>query len=369
MNLNQPTNFRRIRVAVRPRCNFRMRLIAAFTLVELLVVIAIIGILIALLLPAVQAAREAARRSGCSNSIKQWALAMQTHHDAKKMLPTASSTDTTGNRQSWPPQLWPFIEEKTLAGQYNYSVSFAASPNAIPSTLNGVLAQPVPSYYCPSDRGAPAYAKGDAFWRVRGNYAVNWGPVAFCLPTGTATPSSYAPFGFKDFNPCANLGTGGANTTPAGNIGQGRNGPRRSRMKDFTDGTSKTMVLSEKIMYPDDTQFDQRGDLLNDDAGGEFMTISQPNDTGPDLLKSAACAAGGTPYCVNKAPNLLYPYLPCADCTTSTGYYQAARSLHSGGVNVGMADGSVQFVSDNVALKVWQAASTMNGGEPQVLGN
>jgi prepilin-type N-terminal cleavage/methylation domain-containing protein/prepilin-type processing-associated H-X9-DG protein len=340
---------------------------AAFTLVELLVVIAIIGILIALLLPAVQAAREAARRSGCSNNVKQWVLAMQNHLDVKKVLPTASSTDQNGNRQSWPPQLWPYIEEKELFTQYNFNTAWFNTPNCIQSSTNGLIAQPVAAYYCPSDRGIPAYAKGDTNWRVRGNYALNWGPVAFCLPSGAKVPTAWAPFGFKDFNPCANIGAGGANTTPTANIGQGRNGPRKTAVKDIIDGLSQTMLVSEKIMYPDDNQGDQRGDLINDDAGGEFMTLDIPNSRFGDALKSSACAAGTT-YCVNTGtPPTLYPLLPCIDCQPSTGYYQYARSMHPGGVNVGMADGSVTFVSDVIALNIWQAISTENGGESLAL--
>src|SRR4051794_30475170 len=86
----------------------------AFTLVELLVVIAIIGILVALLLPAVQAAREAARRTKCVNQLKQWSTAMQMHHDVKKRLPSAAySSDGTdnGSRHGWVPYLWPYVEE------------------------------------------------------------------------------------------------------------------------------------------------------------------------------------------------------------------------------------------------------------------
>src|SRR5688572_27436317 len=84
----------------------------AFTLVELLVVIAIIGVLVALLLPAVQAAREAARRSSCTNNLKQYGLAMQNHHDTYLKLPFAGSTAPV--RTSWVSQLWPFFEQGTL---------------------------------------------------------------------------------------------------------------------------------------------------------------------------------------------------------------------------------------------------------------
>src|SRR5438045_2822156 len=107
-----------------------------FTLVELLVVIAIIGILVALLLPAVQAAREAARRTQCTNNLKQWTLAMQNHHSAKNKFNsggylryvTGSTTNTV--RQSWPPQLWPYMEETSVVAQWDFDKAFYLPPNA-----------------------------------------------------------------------------------------------------------------------------------------------------------------------------------------------------------------------------------------------
>src|SRR5690606_6282791 len=136
--------------------------------------------------------------------------------------------------------------------------------------------------------------------------------------------------------------------------GRGRNGPRRSRIKDFLDGTSKTLLMSEKIMHPRDDVDDQRGDLLNDDGGGSvFSTVSTPNTSDFDYLKP------GFNYCVSVLPDL-----PCTNGTTATGYYQAARSRHPVGVNAALADGSVRFVSNNIGLNLWKALSTMNGEEP-----
>ena len=317
-----------------------------FTLVELLVVIAIIGVLVALLLPAVQAAREAARRMQCTNNLKQWALCLQNHHDARKQLPAASYSSPTANRQSWPPQLWPFIEATALADQYDYSVAFYAVPNCVANSTNSPVATPLPAYYCPSDRGSPAYAKGNTFWSVRGNYALNWGPVPFCLPQGQPTPTAYAPFGFRDFNPCS----ANSNSHAAG---AGRAAPRRSRFKDFTDGASKTLLISEKIMHPTDAVLDLRGSILNDDGGGNvFSTVSTPNSSDVDFTKP------GFSYCT---PSL--PELPCEVGTTTNGYYESARSRHTGGVLAGMADGSVHFFAETVALNLWQDLSTMNDGK------
>jgi prepilin-type N-terminal cleavage/methylation domain-containing protein len=142
------TNHKRWEVGDRSAPAFRFLVSSkAFTLVELLVVIAIIGILIALLLPAVQAAREAARRSGCSNNVKQWVLAMQNYQTAKKQFP-AGSSNVAGNRQGWPPQLWPFIGETVLFAQYHFDVAFQSTPTTI-SQNQGPCAVVVPAYYAP----------------------------------------------------------------------------------------------------------------------------------------------------------------------------------------------------------------------------
>ncbi len=135
----------------------RRRLSRGFTLVELLVVIAIIGILIALLLPAVQAAREAARRSQCTNNLKQWGLAVQMYESANTWLPFGSHQ---APRRSWPPNLWPFVEENELAVQFQYGVDFWLPPNL------ALCAFQLPLNFCPSDRWAMWY--GDPYTRARG---------------------------------------------------------------------------------------------------------------------------------------------------------------------------------------------------------
>lgn len=322
-----------------------------FTLVELLVVIAIIGILIALLLPAVQAAREAARRSQCVNNLKQWGLAMQTYLGAHRQLPYAGARlpyGATGlppgftpssnlNRHTWVPQLWPYIECAQLASMYNFSVGFYQLPNASGGVAGTPLSFKVPTYYCPSD----SYVEPRIDY-VRGNYAVNWGPVAWPLDTSTVPPgiiNAIAPFGFLDF--------------------KSRDKPRRSRSKDFTDGMSKTMLMSEKLIHPSPgtsvSVHDGRGDFFNDDESRAiYMTFNTPNTTDFDYVKVAG-------YCVS----LPQQNLPCTTATTATGNHVAARSKHPGGVNIGMADGSVHFVTNTVALGIWQTISTMNDGKTQ----
>ena len=111
-----------------------------FTLVELLVVIAIIGILVALLLPAVQAAREASRRTQCGNHLKQWATAMHNFHDTYKRLPIGARNNP---RQTWVMHLWPFIEQLSLDQQNDVNIAFYVPPGTIGGTMQGLCGQRV----------------------------------------------------------------------------------------------------------------------------------------------------------------------------------------------------------------------------------
>src|SRR5438876_11446696 len=111
----------------------RGRLPRGFTLVELLVVIAIIGVLVALLLPAVQAAREASRRMKCQNNLRQFALAMHNAHDTNLKLPYAGTTSPV--RASWVSQVWPYFEQNGMAQKYDTTVGFYQPPNTVPLTF------------------------------------------------------------------------------------------------------------------------------------------------------------------------------------------------------------------------------------------
>lgn len=309
------------------------RKLHAFTLVELLVVIAIIGILVGLLLPAVQAAREAARRMSCQNNLKQWGLAIHLYHDANRRFPEAAR----GNpRTSWPPLLWPYIEQGNAFATYQFNVGFWEPPNTIPNLYTGIAAQQLPMYACPSDR-SPAFFTGDQFYRVRGNYVLNWGPGFYRYNPANSTPQrpiARAPFGFEDW--------------------WDRSKPLKTTFGSLTDGTSNTLMMSEQIVPRLDATTDHRGDIINDNgAGNIFMTLFTPN-SGIDNLRAAFCPGPSSPS--------HDPTLPCQPADGEL-LRTAARSRHSGGVQVTMCDGSVQFVSNNIALAVWQALSTANGGE------
>jgi prepilin-type N-terminal cleavage/methylation domain-containing protein len=305
------------------------RLPTAFTLVELLVVIAIIGILVALLLPAIQAARESGRRASCQNTLRQWGMAMQNFHATNKKIPEGNRSNP---RRVWVVFTWPYVEDQQHLVEFDETKHFYEPPNTIQNTTNGIYAKPIPTYYCASDRPGALW-KGDPYWRSRGNYVINWGHMA--TPYKASDPEQspklgLAPFGYKDH--------------------ARRDMPRQSGFKDFTDGTSHTMLLSEVIMAARDEEYDIRGDMLNDDTPCTmYMTINTPN-SGTDV---APFIPTGGPSSENP------PYTS----TGSANSHKAARSRHPGGVNVIMADCSLRFVSNDIALTTWRALGTMNGSE------
>ena len=161
----------------------------AFTLVELLVVIAIIGILIALLLPAVQAAREAGRRTQCENNLKQWGLGVQTYANAQKHLPIGARDNP---RQTWVMFLWAYIGEVPLHAKNDVSQPFYLPPGSIDNSMAGLTGQFVALYYCPDDgSGADQNNPATQHQRRRGNYVINWGNSAYGAPI---EPAGQAPF-------------------------------------------------------------------------------------------------------------------------------------------------------------------------------
>jgi prepilin-type N-terminal cleavage/methylation domain-containing protein/prepilin-type processing-associated H-X9-DG protein len=312
---------------------------SGFTLVELLVVIAIIGILVALLLPAIQAAREAGRRSTCQNTIRQWAIAMHNYHSAKNRLPEPLRSN---KRRVWVVYTWPYLEAADHAALFDQTKDFAEGPtNTVAGTTDGIYAKPEAIYYCPSDRPGALW-KGDQFWRCRGNWVLNWGQVAmnnappYSPPNANwSTKFGLAPFGLKDVSDSKN--------------------PRVVSFKDITDGTSHTMLLSEVVCTAQDDIWDVRGDMLNDGEGcTEYMTIDTPNTSVRDV----------TPYCI---PSPAGPENPPGEVGAYA--HKAARSRHPGGVNVVFADSSLRFVTDDILQTVWQMLGTMNGGEVIPDGN
>jgi type II secretory pathway pseudopilin PulG len=287
------------------------------------VVIAIIGILVALLLTAIQAAREAARRSQCQNNLKQWGTAMHLFHDAKKRLPIGSRSNP---RQTWVMYLWPYIEEFGLHSQNNINQHFYLPPGTIGGTLNGLTGRYVTLYYCPSDMGADQ-TNGN-YQRRRGNYVVNWGNQLYG-EVRDPVPPGFAPFS---------------------HIKGDRRMPRDTSLGDIADGTTNTLMMSEVLKAWSADDNDWRGDIQNDDGVFRFHTRLSPNTSAPDVIESGWFQPTGD---------------PAMPATAGAGAVQvtAARSRHAGGVNVSLCDVSVRFVSNDIALDAWKALGSMNGAE------
>lgn len=327
-----------------------------FTLVELLVVIAIIGVLVALLLPAVQAAREAARRSTCLNKLKQLALAHQNYHSAFDHFPKAPRLDTKDDDPIYI-DLLPYIEGSILAERYNEARR--SDDTLQPRDLFELLSSRDPTFECPSDTprqflysldGQATEYIGD--WK--GNYGFNWGSYRYeeqAPPDNILNMMTDRPAGF----------TGGPGPyQPNKEIG----------MRRIVDGTSNTLLQMELIQAPTggppNTQIDRRGRIWLPGGGGvEVMTLMAPNSS-----KSSGSAAAADLFNRGIGPDVGYcvdrpeENLPCQRVSSDPAPHSlASRSYHSGGVQVSLCDGSARFISDDIDIWAWRALSTRAGEE------
>jgi prepilin-type N-terminal cleavage/methylation domain-containing protein/prepilin-type processing-associated H-X9-DG protein len=295
-----------------------MKFRRGFTLVELLVVIAIIGVLVALLLPAVQAAREAARRTECSNKLKQLGLAIQNYHDTYQVFPPQSfpahgSTDAWG----WGPMIFPYMELQALyeAVKPNSAMPPGVFVGTLPKSstpINGVLIlqQKVPSFICPSDvnivlnqfyANPRAAANGDRY--SKSNYLCNQNVLTKAFGTFAGPPGP----------PCRGL-------------------------RHITDGSSNTLMLGERALRIN--PIDRRST-----AG---VVWGKPSNN-PD---SATCFHPNYPI-NSRDPtddfraNNYSQYVTNAAAHTCNSHL--ASSNHPGGAQFGLCDGSVRFISDNIA--------------------
>ncbi len=318
-----------------------------FTLVELLVVIAIIGILVALLLPAIQAAREAARRTQCSNNLKQLALALHNYHDVYNCFPPAVAGD--GRRATWFLRTMPFIEMGAVADQIDWS---DASPIWNRGQLRDLMESRFPAVMCPSDPNVRS-RKPRGFY---GNYMANFGTVRFYHPNTVI--QGVSPFGDGIFY---------ANSYTA--------------FADITDGLSNTLLLGEILISPaigdsfSSGTYEARGCLWDADSGGGiFSARAEPNSGTPDMF--AYCKTSSNAYWQN--------FTPCRGPAggANIARHIAARSQHPGGVQVALADGSVRFISDMIEswrpganlghngnwdinwLGTWQKLASRSDGQP-----
>jgi prepilin-type N-terminal cleavage/methylation domain-containing protein len=318
---------------------------AGFTLVELLVVIAIIGVLVALLLPAVQAAREAARRTQCTNNMKNIALAVLNFHEARNHLPAPVTMPDIGYEPLYPTRLFgswaidilPFIEQQALAKSFQISSSIRLS-DAVNKEARGTELSVM---RCPSDsrtekfEGTPA--QGGPNW-ARGNYGYNafqfWPSASFnkdAAGVSTATPSKLPQY--LDFN----VGMGIVSTPTS----------EKWSLAKIADGTTNTIMLGE--MRVGLTSSDRRGVWAMGMCGSNIHCRTAWNGaTQPNDCKFGVDDVYGIADVINELGSAALQQ-ECMDAASGIDSGQSViRSTHPGGAFVALADGSARFISDFV---------------------
>jgi prepilin-type N-terminal cleavage/methylation domain-containing protein len=329
----------------------RRRRSTGFTLVELLVVIAIIGILVALLLPAIQAAREAARRSQCQNNLKQNALACLNHESALRRLPsgfTTSIVDGDDVHHTWASYILPYMEEAAIFGTINFE-----RPSWKPWADNGYKCPPTAPWtytqldihLCPSDQPRGIHT-GACECFAHGSYLANQGWRRWRQKN---TRDAYeAELANEKTEHGIDIRGPFEKVFDKKNIGV--------PISKITDGTSHTAMLGEGRQFRGE---DSRGLLY---LGSSFYSHEFPPNT-PALDDLEYC--DNSPGKIDDPLGETHPDAPCTQAHAGPRgpWVQTSRSQHPGVVGIAFCDGRVNFVSDDVALNVWRAISTRAGQE------
>jgi prepilin-type N-terminal cleavage/methylation domain-containing protein len=275
-----------------------------FTLIELLVVIAIVGILIALLLPAVQAAREAARRAQCVNNLKQIGLALHGYHDAHALLPpgyTYTPGYVTGGF-GWAAMVLPQLEQPSLFNAINFDLPPWSAPNTTACT------QKLAVYQCPTDNTVEGFLEREGYKYARSSYVANFGPNDLDL-----TPEDRSGLFSR------NSGT---------------------RFADITDGLSQTLAASERT----NALFVR---VIGSANHFDLETVW------PGAIKQDPADDHGHTTLFQSAYTITSPYFDDRN----------VMSFHPGGTDYLLGDGSVKFIKTSIAVGVYQALGSRAGGE------
>ena len=303
----------------------RLQVRHGFTLIELLVVIAIIGVLVGLLLPAVQQAREAARRSQCSNNVKQIGLACLSYYDTNKSFP--AGFDSIG--ALWTARILPFLEEGTL----HATIVFDESAGNWGSTNEDACGVVVPAFRCAS-MSVPLHMNNSGIpERVPVSYRDSAGSNIYSDDASTIPGS--APAGAKSLE-----------EVPLDGMLWGAS---KVRFREVRDGTSKTVLIGESYTDPEYTK---------DGQGMDYWALGSPQ---ADPWSYGG--AGGTEYSEavgSTGPKINSRLDPSVDgriMEVSFGSY------HPSGASFGFADGSVRFLNDSIELATYQALGSRNGSD------
>lgn len=346
--------------------------LAGFTLVELLVVIAIIGVLVALLLPAVQAAREAARRAECTNNLKQVGLAMMNYESARGTLPIGDlrqRTASTGidSLGTWITLTMPYMENGNLYQNMDFTQPYYAN-----GSINGVPNHHVflEGHLCPSDVEVGLIEWNQSRYGARGNYVgnVGWSDHEHGIWVDVIDWRQGNSQGFSLFPKGAlRYKNDNGQTVVSNLLGFGPMLIARGlKLREVTDGLSNTVAASEIRKWEGD---DTRG-ALHFGGGALYMHTYPPNLQGAsdeEIDRTRFCA------------ELPQSESQCTETSGFEGWHRLTpRSNHPGGVHVLLLDSSTHFVSDDVESfslenyqnlvrdtqpRVWQAISTFNGEE------
>jgi prepilin-type N-terminal cleavage/methylation domain-containing protein/prepilin-type processing-associated H-X9-DG protein len=326
-----------------------------FTLIELLVAVGIIGLLIALLLPAVQQAREASRRAACGNNFRQIALALHNYQSTHSVYPSASGMpDNVTDKTGWPigiiqvkffsayTQMLPQLEQGILFERLNFEVEMDdpyryPKPAVILGPNRTAMSATLAVFLCPSD--AP---RGDPGWTGGCNYRVNLGTDRW--DTIQESPTDGPLMSVRCTTPAA-IRDGLSNTVAFGEKLRGRvSDPVANPRTDMFRGGLGAPYTADESLDACLAGFDPTRFLT---AAGLTWSVGDPSQTcynhiiGPNSTMPDCCLFGGDPI---------------------SGIV-AARSNHPGGVQAAMADGSVRFFKTSIDRRVWRAVGTRAGGE------
>lgn len=324
-------------------CHFRRR--RAFTLIELLVVIAIIAILIALLVPAVQKVREAAARTQCANNLKQIALATHNYHDANKVLPPrnfrapwntpVANVNNSGGYWSWAVLLFPYLEQEaryTALDPKNKNISMVPK-TASYGGIVGLLQQSVPGFRCPSDNG-PAT---NQYFRVQGT-------ATTAITARNGTPSASAGEDYATSNYAMNESV--IHPKPPGSY-------RGWKLTDIRDGTSNVLLFAERALQIRPIAATNGQPVI----GGSPRYIGLPlygmrqggaNSHSPAAVIFHTCFLINTPTNISDRPAAQVDFTHGKASFPGRNSFNVS-SMHSGGAQFALCDGSVRFIAESIA--------------------